>query len=312
MKDTNENTKSIRKKATEMDIVEFLEKIGVTPEYIIKDDVFYCIPHYELKPNIKVNNSDNTYIDLITKSKGTLEKLVKRIYSYSKSDAITLIQKTKNLISPLVTDYRTKPYYVFLSDEYHLISESTIGYIFPVSMDLFSFIHDMTLLKYIWKSKLNQEIVNSYCQEVECIAIRIGRFYKDITFRNDSKGCVLFNSTFYGNKMPVDVRTIKGTSGTLEKLTVFFRPVDFLSYLTLKETIIPENDVIVVNAESKIIDAILSSLDYSTIDLYLGNDEKKRFLSDFFIIHNPNAINKSLLEFPSQQNFNDYLKRITK
>jgi hypothetical protein len=194
------------------------------------------------------------------------------------------------------------------NQEFDLIDESTIGYIFPISLGSFHTIHDMTLLKVIWKAKLNYSIVNSYCYEVECCATRAFLFFKDIAFRNDSNGYVLFNKTFYGNKMPVDIRTIKGTSGTTEKLTVFFRPIDFLSYLTLKNTISPDNDVIVVNAESKIFIALKSSFNYSSIDLYFGNDEKGQRLSDLFVIRNPIAINRSILEFPTYQNLNDYLK----
>jgi len=164
-------------------------------------------------------------------------------------------------------------------------------------------VKSIALIQYLTSRKIKIKIAQSNIMEAY-YSIK-GKQYFALCFKNDKGGFELRNKLWKGASKPKTYTTIKGMKS--DSLNIFEGFFDYLSALSYFNTTQAGNDTIVLNSLA-FLDLIFPILaNYKKLNLYLDNDHEGIKAANTIIKHHPDVKNQSLILFPDNKDFNEFL-----
>jgi hypothetical protein len=253
--------------ANKISIKAYLASKGIHP---VKDHGYYGMyrsPFREdTNASMKVDYNKNLWIDFGSNDGGTMIDMVMRINNCSLPQAMDEIKKycdtTVNQYNSTIVQSQS---FSFHSNNSNKNTPAiTIQKVLPIT--------HKALIDYLSERKISLDIAKRYCSEIHYSVN--GKPFFAVGFPNDSKGWILRSEPFKGCTS-MDITTYDGANNTnnpKESCSVFEGFTDFLSCLTLKNTHVPQEDIIVLNSLSNLPKAIGKLKGYREIHTYLDND----------------------------------------
>lgn len=238
----------------EIDIVNYLSKLGYEPTKVRAFDYWYFSPlRNEKTPSFKVNRRLKLWFDFGIGKGGSIIDFGTIYFSCSISDF--LCRLSTNFSLDLSHHFNQQ-------DEHKKRSESKLKVL--TEIPLFSY----ALYQYFQERKIPFEIAKKYCKQ---ITYRLNN--KDcfgIGFKNDSGGYEIGNSYTKISSSPKDITTIN--NGSKEAL-VFEGFFDFLSFISIqKNEFEKDKDFVILNSVSFFEKARSFMESHEVIQLYLDRD----------------------------------------
>jgi len=211
------------KQAREIDIVQYLEKLGHQPQKTRNNDYWYLSPlRQEKEPSFKVNRKLNAWYDHGLGKGGNLVDFGILYHNCSVSE---LLKRLETFFSFHLQTPPIQPHQTFTHKPVDAL-ESKIEVLAAKPLT------HPSLCRYLDERKIPFDIANKYCKEVE-FELNQKRYFA-IGFENKSGGFELRNRHFKGSSSPKDVTQIgDGTSG--KPVAVFEGFFSFLSYQKLHQ-----------------------------------------------------------------------------
>ena len=232
--------------AKKIDIISFLAKNGINPDYNQGVNYWYKSPlRNENNPSFKVNSYKNLWFDFGIGDGGDIIKLTSLLFKVDSSNALKILS---------VNHYSSHQ-----KDLYNADTKLLITNVKEIS--------NIQLINYLETRKLNLYLAKEYCKEVS-FKLNDKNFYA-IGFQNDSKGYELRCKYFKGSSSPKDVTLIKNNS---EKLLLFEGFIDFLSWFSCKQFFTGNHDFLILNTLSFLNKSISIIKEYNEVLLFLDND----------------------------------------
>ena len=151
--------------AKKIDIISFLAKNGINPDYNQGVNYWYKSPlRNENNPSFKVNSYKNLWFDFGIGDGGDIIKLTSLLFKVDSSNALKILS---------VNHYSSHQ-----KDLYNGDSKVLITNVKEIS--------NIQLINYLKSRKLNLKLAKEYCKEVSFILN--DKNYYAIGFQNDSKG----------------------------------------------------------------------------------------------------------------------------
>jgi 5S rRNA maturation endonuclease (ribonuclease M5) len=233
--------------AKRIDIISFLAKNGINPDYNQGVNYWYKSPlRDENNPSFKVNSYKNLWFDFGIGDGGDIIKLTSLLFKVDSSNALKILS---------VNNYSSHKKGLYEADSKVLITNVKE-------------ISNIQLINYLESRKLNLKLAKEYCKEVSFI-LNDNNFYA-IGFQNDSKGYELRCKYFKGSSSPKDVTLIKNNS---DKLLLFEGFIDFLSWFSCKQFFTGNHDYLILNTLSFLNKSKALIKEYNEVLLFLDNDE---------------------------------------
>ena len=253
-------------RANQIDLVEFLDKLGYQSQKIKSNDYWYLSPlRDEKEPSFKINKQKNCWYDHGLGAGGSLVDFVVRYFNCQVPDALQKIalfqQQDKIKVSP-------KP--VAVSSEKSEIDSSQESVIRII--DSKSPIAEVRLRVYLKTRRITEDIANKYCSEISFELHN--KIHTAIGFKNSAGGFELRNEFFKSCSSPKYVSYLDNKS---QEITVFEGFFDFLSYQTIhKNQQQWQPNFLVLNSLSFFERSLLLMEKHECISLYLDHDEAGR------------------------------------
>ncbi len=239
--------------ARQMDMVDYLTKLGHNPTKIRGNDYWYLSPLREEKSaSFKVNRRLNVWYD---HGLGKGGNFIDFAILYNNCTIGELLQQLKD-------DVSFQPY---LEDSKKETTEETKSRIVIFEeKDISSF----SLIRYLQKRRISFNIAHDYCKEVHyCLN---DKKYYGIGFKNDSGGFEIRTPYFKASSAPKDFTTFRNRSNNV---TVFEGFIDFLSYLTIQKNQSSDlTDFVILNSLSFFEKARSFMERHERIKLFLDRD----------------------------------------
>lgn len=245
-------------------IVDFLAQLGHRAQYMKSEQYWYLSPlRKEVTPSFKVNDRLNEWYDFGEATGGDLVELGKYLCeTKSVSEALAYIERHVNGVSLPKT--RTLP--------------TTFR---PVEADMKNLIivplRHHALFSYLHSRMIDSDIGRMFCKEVH-YELRQRRYFA-LAFGNISGGYEVRNPYYKGCIKNKDISLIGHQCGEIQqRVCVFEGFMDFLSYLTLKQScnwticIDQPCDYLVMNSVNNLKKALMYLQRYLHIHCYLDND----------------------------------------
>ena len=280
----------------EIDIVEYLEKLGYQPQKIRNNDYWYLSPVREEKePSFKVNRQLNVWYDHGLGKGGSLIGFGILYYNCS----------FKNVLEKLSTSLFFHPQTGTVQQPQANLQKAAEALEPKIKVIAAKRLTNPALCRYLTARKIPFEIAKQYCREVDFELYR--KRYLAIGFENKSGEFELRNEHFKGNTSPKDVTQIS----TLEakEIAVFEGFFSFLSYQALQQkNTFPLTNFLVLNSLSFFEKSRELMEKNEKVYLYLDRDEagKKNTLSA--LKWDLKYTDKSDL-YKNHKDLNDYLVR---
>lgn len=256
------------KHANQIDMVEYLEKLGYKPAKIRNNDYWYLSPLRDEKTaSFKVNRSKNVWYDHALGKGGTLVDFGKLYYQCTVKDLLSKLENEKGInISFQQRKNSTAGEKEKLpppSGKITIISSAEIN--------------NQTLRNYLQSRQIPLNIAHQFCREVKFELY--GKKHLAIGFQNPGGGYELRNYYFKGSSTPKEPHLINQDSG--KELSVFEGFFSFLSFQTLQQantklfSELPKlhEDSLVLNSLSFFEKSRELMEKYSTIHLFLDRDK---------------------------------------
>lgn len=250
--------------AKQVRIVDFLTRMGYHAQYVKSEQYWYLSPlREERTPSFKVNDRLNEWYDFAEATGGDLVELGKYLFQTDNvSEVLGRIERHAGVGSlPRIRTPTAPPR--------------------PVEADMRDVVvvplRHHALLSYLNSRRIDADIGRMFCREIH-YELR-GRHYFALAFGNISGGYEVRNPYYKGCIRSKDISLIKQSHGeTQNRVCVFEGFMDFLSYLTLKQT--GDNtvctdmpcDYLVMNSVNNLKKALMHLQGYSYIHCYLDND----------------------------------------
>ena len=256
------------KHANQIDLVEYLEKLGFKPAKIRNNDYWYLSPLRDEKTaSFKVNRSKNVWYDHAIGKGGTLVDFGKLYYHCTVKDLLSKLENEKE------TSVSFHPPKNSIAGEKKKLSNQS-GKITIISSED---INNQTLRNYLQSRQILLDIAKQFCQEVSFELY--GKKHLAIGFQNPGGGYELRNHYFKGSSTPKEPRLISQTAE--KELSVFEGFFSFLSFQTLQQTKeklaveLPKlhTDSLVLNSLSFFEKSRELMEKYSTVHLFLDRDK---------------------------------------
>lgn len=256
------------KHANQIDMVEYLEKLGYKPAKIRNNDYWYLSPLRDEKTaSFKVNRSKNVWYDHAIGKGGTMIDFGKLYYQCTVKDLLSKLENEKRI--PVSFQQRKNS---FAGEKEKLSPQS--GKITIISS---AEITNQTLRNYLQSRQIPLSIGNQFCREV--MFELYGKKHLAIGFQNPGAGYELRNYYFKGSSTPKEPRLINQNAG--KELAVFEGFFSFLSFQTLhqantKSSIeLPKlhTDSLVLNSLSFFEKSREIMEKYRTVHLFLDRDK---------------------------------------
>ena len=268
-------------------IKNFLAEQGITPQTERQGYAMYQSPlRAESIPSFKVDFNKNLWYDFGLGVGGSIIDLVMKLENCAIAEAISKLE--------------THPYFLFHRNE----SVESIEPVQPtLQITSVEPLQNSHLLEYLRSKRyVNLDIAKEYCMEVHYATN--GKFYYAIGFKSDLGGWALRNEYFKGGASPIGVTTIDRGSTTCLLFEGF---IDMLSYLTLKQTIKPQLNMVVLNSVVNLSKASEFIKMHHTIHCFLDNDEAGRRAVISVAKLGVEVIDQSSL-YRNHKDLNEYLK----
>jgi len=255
------------KQANQIDLVQYLEKLGYRPQKVNGNDYWYLSPFREEKtPSFKVNRKMNVWYDHGLGKGGNLIDFGKIYYQCSVKELLARLNNETTSI-------------VFFHPQKNTIAgekKETSNQPGKIAIMSSREISDPTLRNYLHKRQIPLAIANQFCSEV---AFEIyNKKHLAIGFKNNGGGYELRNEYFKGSSTPKEPCLI--CQNGENELIVFEGFFDFLSFQTLHQSKakpaieLPNlhNAYLVLNSLSFFEKSRNLMEQYSTIHLFLDRD----------------------------------------
>lgn len=248
------------KQAKELDLVEFVARMGHTPSKTRGKDIWYRSPFRpeERTPSFKIDAQKNVWYDFGMGQGGTIIDLVQNLYRTPDiSQVLAIITDVAGGASRALA-------------QPHPVSASEAPREKPV-IDSVSPITDRLLEAYLAERAIPLHLARMYLQE---IAYRVGnRSYRALAFGNDAGGYEIRNPGFKGTLGTKDITYLVENSGRADA-SVFEGAFDFLSALAHYGRERPKSNVLVLNSVGMVDRAIglLSDRGITKLSAYLDHD----------------------------------------
>lgn len=275
----------------QIDIVEYLRKLGYEPSKIRNNDYWYCSPLRDEKtPSFKVNRRLNQWYD---HGLGKGGNLIDFGILYHGCSVSNLLQKLgdnlsfqKPVIYQSVTQHEREKQIKILGD--FMLSSSV-------------------LLNYLKQRHIPIDIADHYCREVRYQLN--DKTYYGIGFKNDSGGFEIRNPYFKASSSPKSITTIANNAN---EVMVFEGFIDFLSFKSIHQNE-PEDrfDFIVLNSVSFFESARPFMEKHEVIRLYLDRDTTGQNYSRYALSLGNKYKDESSL-YQNHKDFNDWVMNFGK
>jgi DNA primase len=254
--------------AKRIDIISFLAKNGINPDYNQGVNYWYKSPlRDENNPSFKVNSYKNLWFDFGIGAGGDIIKLTSLLFKVDNSAALKILS---------VNHYSSHQ-----KDLNNVDSKVLITNVKEIS--------NIQLINYLESRKLKLQLAKEYCKEVS-FKLTDKNFYA-IGFQNDSKGYELRCKYFKGSCSPKDVTLIKNNA---DKLLLFEGFIDFLSWFNCKLFFTGKHDYLILNTLSFLNKSKSLIKEYNEVLLFLDNDEAgKRATNELIGLGLTNCIDMS-------------------
>jgi hypothetical protein len=210
------------KDANQLDLVEFLETLGYSPQRIRGNDHWYLSPlRDEKNPSFKINRVKNVWYDHGTGEGGTLVDFGKRYYQCTIRELLERLSRFgghSNSIQPLR--------HLSAGEKKALPDEKS-----KIKILNDSVIKNPMLNRYLADRKIPLAIAQAYCREITFELY--DKRHLAIGFQNNGGGYELRNAYFKGSSSPKEPRLIR--TDNEKELIVFEGFFSFLSYVTLQK-----------------------------------------------------------------------------
>lgn len=244
--------------------MDFLAQLGHHAQYVKSDQYWYLSPlRDEQSPSFKVNDRLNEWYDFGAATGGDLVELGKYLYqTESVSEVLAYIGRHSSDMPLPKVRFQALPPRPVESDMKNLI-------VVPL--------RHHALYSYLQSRKIDADIGRMFCKEIH-YELR-DRHYFALAFGNVSGGYEMRNAYYKGCIKNKDISLIGHQCGEIqERVCVFEGFMDFLSYLTLKQSynwticIDQSCDYLVMNSVNNLKKALMYLQRYLHIHCYLDND----------------------------------------
>jgi hypothetical protein len=248
--------------ARQIDLIEYLSKLGYQPAKIRNHDHWYLSPlRKEKTPSFKVNKKLNRWYD---HGLGKGGNIIDFAIQYHNCTVSELLQQLSNVFSfhePLIHSI------VQLKED----EESKIKIIKEGALSSFR------LFRYLEQRKIPIGLAEQFCKEVKYELN--GKEYFGIGFKNNSGGYEIRNPYFKASSSPKDITTFENAA---KKVDVFEGFTDFLSFMTIhqnQQKVI--SDFVILNSVSFFEKARQFMEEHEAIKLYLDQDSTGQSYSQY-------------------------------
>ena len=286
--------------AKQLRIVDYLASLGYHPQSVTSKQYWYLSPlRNERTPSFKVNDRLNEWYDFGAATGGDLVELGKHLYrTDSVSEVLAYIGKHENAI-PIqrVRIPGTTPR--------------------PVEADMKDVLivplQHPALLSYLHSRGIDGDIGRMFCREVH-YELRQRRYFA-LAFGNVAGGYEIRNPYYKGCIRCKDISVIRHShSEAQNRVCVFEGFMDFLSYLTLKQTgddtvcIGAPCDYLVMNSVNNLKKALEHLQVYEEIHCYLDNDLAGQKTEETIAGMYGKRVHNEALRYHEYKDLNDYLR----
>jgi hypothetical protein len=199
--------------AKQMDMVEYLSKLGYEPTKVSNEDYWYLCPLRDEKTaSFKINRKMNIWYDHGLGQGGNLIDFATLYHHYSVAEFLKNLNKSSSFHQPFTAGLHSNS----KSEEskINIIKESAIS--------------SLSLQRYLHQRRIPIELAEQYCKEVTYEMY--GKKYYGIGFKNDSGGYEIRNPYFKTSSAPKDIKTILNGAKETAVFEGFF---DFLSFIAI-------------------------------------------------------------------------------
>jgi DNA primase len=240
--------------AKQMDMVDYLSKLGHSPANIRHFDYWYLSPLREEKtPSFKINRTLNCWYDHGIGRGGNIIDFAILYNNYTVGEFLKELSEDSSLHQqhPLIKDN-------FLED-----AESKIRIIHEKPISSFA------LERYLNQRRIPIAVAKDYCREV--VYKLNDKNYFGIGFKNNAGGYELRNQYHKFSSAPKDIKTFNTGAKTAMVFEGFF---DFLSFISIQKNLqFEETNYVVLNSISFFEKARPFMEQHEQIKLYLDNDK---------------------------------------
>ncbi len=274
--------------AKAIDLVDYLNSIGIQPVKIKGSDYWYLSPiRTERTASFKINRKLNRWYDHGIGKGGNLIDFGILFFNCSVGEFMQRLNNGFVFNQPRnrgIKQVDSSPSKIIISEVNQLKSPS--------------------LISYLKSRKIQLQIAEKYCEEVTYLSNQ--KTYYGIGFKNDSGGYEIRNPYYKVSSTPKDLRTLQTDLKASESVLVFEGFMDFLSYQSLPKSPIEHADFIVLNSLSFFEKARPKMESYQSIILYLDNDKAGKNVSKQAIELNNNYTDGSNL-YEGYKDLNNWL-----
>ena len=291
--------------ANQIDLVDYLHSIGHEPSKIRGNDYWYHSPlRDEKEPSFKVNRNKNVWYDHGLGKGGTLIDFAMEYYHNNIVDVLSKISFLQE--QKLFQNNTNRP--PFHSYEHNIFeddSRETAIRIIAAKQPM----QNPILCRYLKQRKIEKDIANKYCYEVEFTNGSNNKTYIAIGFKNNAGGYELRNEYFKGSSSP---KYITYLDNGANKITVFEGFFDFISYQTIHQNQQQEvTNFLVLNSLSFFERSLLLMEKHQSSHLYLDQDEAGRKYTKLALKRSAHCKDESKL-YKGYKDLNDWLINLGK
>ena len=281
----------------QMDMVEYLGKLGCLPIKIRNDDYWYLSPlRVEKTPSFKVNRKVNVWYDHGLQHGGNLVDFGILFFKCTVSELLQkLAQENPFSFHPHTPPTTITPFFGAGEKEKIVVTGVRQN------------IKSLALQQYLTFRKISLEVANRFCKEVDFNLY--DKKYAVIGFQNSAGGYELRSGNFKGSSSPKEV-TLIGKNLSKEIL-VFEGFMDFIYYQTIHQRKFimmtkQQSNFLVMNSIG-FLEKIKSQLEkYPSIHLYLDRDTKGLIITKEVLAISRKYRDESLI-YKNHKDLNDYL-----
>jgi DNA primase len=278
--------------ARQIDLVDYLSRLGYTPSKIRNFDYWYLSPLRDEKtPSFKVNRKLNCWYDHGIGKGGNLIDFAILYHNCSVGEFLQEINGHVSFHQPHFE--ASKKIFENTESKVTIVSEKAIS--------------SLALERYLTQRRIPIDIARQYCKE---ITYQInGKQYFGVGFKNDSGGYELRNQFNKSSSSPKDIKTFEFGANETAVFEGFF---DFLSFIAMQKNLPQKKaDFVVLNSVSFFEKARSFMEQHEQIKLYLDNDKTGQNYSRYALSLSRKYQDESQL-YKNHKDLNDWIMNIGK
>ncbi len=231
--------------AKQIDLLCFMKSNGFLEQNVKGNQAWFLSPfRSEKTPSFKVDISKNIWYDFGEGCGGTIIDFVMKLHHCSTQKALEILSGNS-----------------FSFHQQKVIENKSNYQILSVQE-----LRNYHLIHYLKSRKINLKIAQKFCNEIH-YTFNNRRFYA-ISFKNNSNGFEIRNKFFKGCLGRKDITSFDRNSPIV---SVFESWSDFLSYLTLKNTMVNES-FIILNSTAMVKKIGLKLNEFKKVKVFFDND----------------------------------------